>query len=197
MKKISNFPELVRRVAIIFIPVAAGLTFLMGVTYINEQQILRLGANEPQEWMADDAVAQIENGATATQAATGVPVALESGSGPYVIIFNANGTPVAGTGYLGGVVPTIPHGVFAAALAGDASHFVTWQPEAGVREAIVVEPIQATSKSSFTGFAVAGRSLAYTEYQENLLTERTLLGWIGVMFGTFVITILTVLLLLR
>jgi hypothetical protein len=197
MKKTSNYSELARRVAIIFIPLGIGLTVVLGVATINEQQILRLGANEPQEWMADDAVAEIENGATEASVVAGTPVALESGSGPFIIVFDANGTPVVGTGYLGGVVPTIPRGVFDAALSSDASHFVTWQPESGVREAIVVEPIQATTKSSVTGFVVAGRSLAYTEYQENLLYERSALGWFGVMVSTLILSILTVILLLR
>jgi hypothetical protein len=197
MKNNLAFSEIARRSAILFVPLAVGLTLVMAVASINEQQILRLGANEPQEWMADDVVAQIESGATPANVATGIPVALESGSGPFIIVFDANGTPVAGTGFLGGVLPTIPRGVFDAARNGDDSHFVTWQPESGVREAIVVEPFQATGKSSVTGFVVAGRSLAYTEYQENLLYERTFLGWFGTMLGTLIIATLAVTFLLR
>jgi hypothetical protein len=182
------------RVTLIFLPIAAGLTLFCGVNYINEQQILRLGANEPQEWLAQDTVAKIASGSTVAQIATGTPIAIETDSAPYIDLYDSTGKPVAGTGYLHGWLPQIPIGVFAAALStarnDQHNNFVTWQPEPGVREAIVIDPIPG-------GFVVAGRSLAYVEWEESRLTVRTFLGWFGTMLGTLTIVILAVLITIK
>jgi len=212
MNKSFTFSEVARWTLVVFVPLAVGLTLLLGVAYANEQQILRLGANEPQEWLAQEAVSELESGASGAQVAVGAHVLIESNPAPYIVLYDENGMPVMGTGYLHGSLPQIPRGVFDAATnpngIDEGSNFVTWQPEANVREAIVVDALpisnaspQATpgtsSRTSGVRFVVVGRSLGYTEWQESRLTERTFLGWLGIMFAILVMTLLAVLVFLK
>jgi hypothetical protein len=60
---------------------------------------------------------------------------------------------------------------------------LTWQPEPGVRQALVVIP-------AGDYFVVAGRSLAYIEEQESALTKRALIGWAGTMLAVLIISII-------
>ncbi|HVW71982.1 MAG TPA: hypothetical protein VHB93_02400 [Candidatus Paceibacterota bacterium] len=162
----------------IFIPLALGLTALLGVTYINEQQILRGGANEPQFGLAQDAANTLSDTLTATT--TGTPVAIESSRSPYIVVFDSYGNPVGGTGLLHGSLPEIPAGIFDTIRSKGVPDVLTWQPEPGIREAIVVVPVNGGAG----GFVMGGRSLAYVEQEESQLTERTTLGWVGVMLIT-------------
>jgi hypothetical protein len=166
---------------VIFLPIAVASTLVAAVAYTNEQQILRLGANEPQEWLAQDAASRIANGESVPQVAMGTPVAIESSPAPYVIVYDASGKPIAGTGYLQGNMPTLPKGVFDSAFAANGD-FITWEPEAHIRQAIVVDPIHTAAG----GFVVSGRSLAYTEQEEDTLLTRTIFGLVITLVVTFV-----------
>jgi hypothetical protein len=169
-----------------FLPIAAGLFLLGALSYADNQQVLRLGANEPQNWLAHDAAARIASGSTIAQIATGTPVAIESNPAPYLIVYDAQGKPIAGTGYLHGQLPVLPNGVLESALH-TGRNFITWQPEKDVREAIVFIPLRTPAG----GFVVSGRSLAYSEWEQERLIERTALGMFVVIIGTLVISLLT------
>jgi hypothetical protein len=163
------------------IPVAVGLTLVMASNYMNNQQILRLSANEPQGYMADAVMARLATGLLPEKAAEGDTVAIESSSAPYVVIYDSYGHPVAGTGLLHGSLPQIPLGIFD--LARTQPNRLTWQPEPGVRQAIVVKPASG-------GFVMAGRSLQYVEHQENSLLLRAAIGWLITMAGLVFASIL-------
>jgi hypothetical protein len=177
------------RILLVFLPIALGLTLVLTVTYINEQQILRLGANEPQIQLAIDTANALGSGATSTPIVIGKQVAIEKDLSPYVIIYDEGGKPIAGNGVLHGKLPTPPLGIFDVAKR-NGSDLLTWEPEKGVRQAIVVEAI----KNDSGGYVLSGRSLTYVEWEEDQLLQRVLLGWAATMVGTLFVMILLVVL---
>jgi hypothetical protein len=159
------------------LPVAAGLTVIAAAAYVNEQQILRSDANEPQVGIAHDLARARAASITSVpliQASSSIPI--ESSNSAYTVIYDANGNPVNGTGVLNGMLPKIPAGIFDVART-KGEDLLTWQPQTNVREAIAVVPVA----NGAGGYVLAGRSLAYTEMQESQLTRRWMLGWIASM----------------
>jgi hypothetical protein len=178
------------RTVAFFLPVAVGITALASVSYLQEQQMLRGGANEPQRTIAYHALAQLTAGALPSIVATSTtPVAIESDPSTFLMATDDNGIPLSGTGYLNGVLPSLPGGIFDVARSNGIDE-LTWQPETGVREAIVV--LKAPG-----GFVVTGRSLRYTELEENKLTERAAVGWVGEMLAILIASLLAAYLSLR
>jgi len=160
-----------------FIPLALGLTALTAVVYVNDQQLLREGANEPQLAMAQDLANAL--GASPGATTTDAMVQIELSLSPYVVVYDSYGNPVGGTGLLEGVLPAIPSGIFDVIRGKDSPDLLTWQPEAGVREAIAVVPVNGGAG----GFVMGGRSLEYVEHEESALTRRTAFGWLIVMLA--------------
>ena len=78
-------------------------------------------------------------------------------------------------------VPSIPSGVFAE-VAQNGEDRITWEPESGVRQAIVV--VGAGDK----GFAVAGRNLREVEARESKLGRIVLAAWLVLMAGIVMVT---------
>lgn len=171
------------RTLIYALPALVGATLLAGAAYVNDQQSWRMMANEPQEWMAQGAANDAALNATSTPVSG--HVAIERDEAPYVILYDAKRNAVSGSGYLHGVLPQLPDGVFDA-VAHTGVNRLTWQPEAGVRQAIVILPINGGPLAG--GFAVSGRSLAYTEWQESQLTQRWMLGWLASIAGILIIS---------
>jgi hypothetical protein len=180
------------------LPALAGVTIIAAIAYVNDQQTWRMAANEPQEWIAQSAV-----NTSAQESVVNVPVlaptpedvapisrpvekiVIERDEAPYTILYDAKRNAVSGTGYLHGVLPQLPSGIFDAALKNGVNR-ITWQPEPGVRQAILIIPIKSGPLAG--GFAVAGRSLAYTEWQEAQLMQRWILGWLAAAIGILFIS---------
>jgi hypothetical protein len=81
--------------------------------------------------------------------------------------------------------PTLPSGVLDAAVAGGENH-VSWQPAAGVREAVVALP-WGDGRSS--GVVVAGASLQPTEIRSHALLEGAALGWLILVSAVTVVVL--------
>lgn len=153
-------PEMLRRAAAIFLPVAVLATVLSGLVYLEAQQNLRSGANDPQYQLAEDAAARLDAGAAPSSVVDAAnPVDLAVGLGAFVIVFDASHTVVATNATLDGGSPAPPRAVLDAAGPG-APSAVTWQPRAGVR-------IAAVTVAWRGGFVLAGRSLRRVEQQES------------------------------
>lgn len=187
------------------LPVLVGITLISGVAYVNEQQTWRMMANEPQEWMAQSAANAAAQETAVTAPSANVPVlnptpadaapiaqpadtthiAIERDEAPYIILYDAKRNAVSGTGYLHGVLPQLPDGIFDAVTTNGVNR-LTWQPEPSIREAIVVLPIKGGPLDG--GYAVSGRSLAYTEWQESMLTQRWIFGWLATALGILLIS---------
>ncbi|MGE5073212.1 MAG: hypothetical protein ACM3MF_07275 [Anaerolineae bacterium] len=138
-----------------WLPLAVVVTAMAALVFLTVQQALRQGANDPQIQMAEDTAAALDHGASAESAVPRERVELASSLAPFVVLYDASGKPVAGSGMLDGALPEYPTGALQASKQGGQNH-VTWQPREGVRIASIVVPYQA-------GYVMAGRSLREVE----------------------------------
>jgi len=163
--------------------VAIVVTGLIGLLYAAVQQDLRQGANDPQIQMAEDAAAKLADGQSVQSVVPSEKVDIAKSLAPYLIIFDANGNPIASSAQLDGQTPTVPSGVFDS-VRQNGEDRITWQPQAGVRSAVVVTQF----KGSTSGFVLAGRSLREVEKREDGLMQILVAGWVVMMLVTFVAT---------
>ena len=140
---------------------------------LGEQQLLRLQANDPQVQLAEDAARALAGGADPKSVLPpGPQVDVSRSLAPFVVVYDAAGAPMASSGQLHGAAPKLPGGVLEHALA-QGGHRLSWQPEVGVRQALVVVPLRAGA----AGFVVAGRSLREVEARKRQAMEFLLLLW--------------------
>jgi hypothetical protein len=166
-----------------WIPWAVGLTLVFGTMYAISQQVLRQSANDPQIQIAEDAATAVSAAEPVSFFNSPTKTDIEKSLAPYLVIYDTNGAIVASTGLLNGAPLVMPRGVLQSALAG-GEHRLTWQPQAGVRSAIVVVPV----KGIFNGFVVAGRSLRETEKREDQIEAIAFAAWLFslvALFGAF------------
>ena len=150
----------IRRAVALFLPLAVLATLTCGLVYVEVQQDLRSGANDPQFQLAEDTAASLNAGAAPASIVSAVsPVDLASSLAPFVIVFDSNHAVLTGNAMFDGGSPVPPRGVLDAARPG-SPNVVTWQPRAGVRIAAVVVAWKG-------GFVLAGRSLRRVEEQES------------------------------
>lgn len=138
--------------------VATAVICLSFMIYGAGQQILRQGANSPQIAMAEDAAAALASGQPYESILPAQRVAFDQSLTSFLIVFDADGKPVASSAYLVGGVPTPPDGVFEYARTRGQDR-VTWEPLPGVRIAAVVQAYGGAQP----GFVLAGRSLREVE----------------------------------
>jgi hypothetical protein len=165
----------VRRAIAIFLPAAVLATLTCGLVYLEVQQALRSGANDPQFQLAQDAAAQLDAGTAPAAVAGGDIVDVASSLAPFVVVFDANGKILATNATLDGGQPAPPRGVLDAARPG-SPNAVTWQPRAGVRIATVT----ATWKG---GTVLSGRSLARVEDREQNAELIAGAAWLAAMLA--------------
>jgi hypothetical protein len=172
-----------------WIPLAALTVALTGLIYVATQQSYRSGANDPQIQMATDAVNALEHGASPQDLVAASKIDIAESLSPYLAIYDASHQLVASSATLRGGPIAPPDGVFAYAQA-NGMNMLSWQPEAGVRSAIVV-------KSYPGGFVLAGRSLQSVEEREMRLEQMLLVGGLATLALTFVAIFVTRLALVR
>jgi hypothetical protein len=165
-----------------WLPVAAAIAVLCLLIYASVQQAHRSGADDPQIQMAEDAVRALESGATVASVLPAAKVEIERGLAPFVIVYDAQGQPVAGSGMLRGHLPAPPQGVFDFVRT-NGEERVTWQPERGVRIASVVRRSAAPS----AGFVLAGRSLREVEAREANLRNMCALALLAALGGSLLV----------
>ncbi len=144
------------------------ITIFFGTIYITLQQSLRIGANNPQIQLAQDAAESLNNGINPVSFADSRVDIVKSLS-PFIIIYSKSGHAITGNGYLNNKIPTIPDGVLQNSDGKDYS-FVTWQPQDKTR-------IASVSVSAKNYYVLSGRSLKEVEKQIQTMTVYVLLGW--------------------
>ncbi|MFF1881343.1 hypothetical protein ACFVVC_07770 [Pseudarthrobacter sp. NPDC058196] len=144
-------------------------TFAFGSIYVAFQQTGRHGANTAP---AAAAAARLQQEGPDT--AAGPWLELAPDSGVFLIVYGDDNSPLSSTVTLHGTIPVVPAGVLEAAraLGTDA---VTWQPETGLRMAVVAR--KAAGK-----VVVAGQSLAPVEASDRVTLLILAGGWLGSMF---------------
>lgn len=158
---------------------------LIGLNYAAIQQVLRLGADNPQIQMAEDAAAKLASGQQVRDVVPVEQVDIASSVASYLIVFDASGQPIASSARLNGQIPTLPAGVFDY-VRQNSEDRITWSPQPGVRDAIVVTQF----KGVHSGFVVAGRSLREVEKLIDTIGQILLIGWLGMLIVTLLGTTL-------
>jgi hypothetical protein len=163
-------PAIVKRSAAFFLPAAAVLTVAAGLSFLVVQQVLRIGANDVPQQLAEDAVAALDGGAAPSTIVGSSQVQIGSSLAPFVVVYGNDGAVLATNGSLDGRPPALPGGVLRAAHE-SGRDAVTWQPRAGVRVATVALPWSG-------GTVVAGRSLRFIETRIESIQLLVLVGWL-------------------
>ena len=143
---------------------------MFGTFYLVTQQTLRAGANDPQIQLAIDEANALNAGQTPDQTLGG-RVDIDKSLAPFTIVYNAKGQPIAGSGYLGTSLPTVPFGTLSAADH-QTYHAVTWQPQRGVR-------IAAVTVKANGYYVLTGRSLQLVEQREDMALWFTSAGLVA------------------
>jgi hypothetical protein len=175
-----------------YLPLALVITAFCALAYLLTQQTLRLGANEPQIQMAQDAAARLSAGEAP---ASVVPVGtLDVGRSlaPFTIAYDEQGNVLAATGLLHGQPPALPSGVFDS-VRQNGEDRISWQPEPGVRYAAVVERVTGAQP----GFVLAARSLRETEDRIGVMGQLTVAAWLAALLAALVLVVLVELVLGR
>ena len=181
---------MLKRIVIYWLLIAMIVTGFSVLIYAVVQQDMRQGADDPQIQMAEDIAAQLTNGQQAQAVVPAEKVDIAKSLALYVIVFDSSGKSLASSAQLNGQSPTIPAGVFDS-VRQNGEDKITWQPQPGVRSAIVVTQF----KGAGSGFVLVGRSLREVEKRENTTMLVVLLGWIGMLFATLLATAIVVALL--
>jgi sensor histidine kinase regulating citrate/malate metabolism len=147
-------------------------TIIFGVIYTTVQQNYRSGADDPQIQLARDINLKLHEGKAVNNFFTD-SISIAQSLSPFAVLYDANGKALRSSGYLNGKMPELPAGVFDYAKA-NGEHEVTWQPQSGVRMAMVI----VSANSSSVGFVAAGRSLHEVEIREHNLITMIFIGWI-------------------
>lgn len=183
MRKTYSFSV---RTCVSWLPLACAVTLLSGLVSVAVQQDMRISANDPQIQMAEDAARWISNGREpgAFVIPDVPPVDIAESLAPFLAVYDDAGNLIASSGVLHGQPLAVPSGVFDY-VRNHTEDRVTWQPERGVRSAIVVTRFTGMH----AGFVVAGRSLREVEIRERRLTVQVVLTWLvslAALFGVAV-----------
>jgi hypothetical protein len=156
--------------------------------YAIPQQVLRLGANDPQIELAGNAAYRLERGASPAavvpETAPNSRIDMAESLSPFVIVYDEQGNVLSASADLRGKQPTPPAGV----LDYTRSHMedrLTWQPRSGVYIAAVVRHVSGAQP----GFVLAGRNMREVDAREIQISAMagalwlTMLGVIAA--GTF------------
>jgi hypothetical protein len=152
------------------------VTILCGLIYASVQQSHRSGANDPQLQIAWDLKNAIENDHSWAKWMTDDSIEISRSRSIFKTLYNKNGEPVQSTGFLDGQWPRMPRGVFEFTNK-NQEDILTWQPQRGVRMAMVVEAV----RSPVIRFVAVGRSLMGVEKRESNLVMMVLVAWLVCM----------------
>jgi hypothetical protein len=171
--------------------VLAGLATVLALALNTiPQQVLRLGANDPQIALADDLTVKLQQGIAATDAITPASIDIARSLTPFVIAYDDQGHPLASQARLDGAIPAPPSGVFDY-VRQHGQDRLSWQPvrgtEHGVRIAAVVERVMPVG-SAPGGFVLAGRNMREVEAREHLVGQLATLAWLAMLGLIFVAT---------
>lgn len=184
--------EVFGRPALLFNAVVlAGISTVLAVfLYAIPQQVLRLGANDPQVAMAGDTAARIEKGQTLSEAVpASVDVDMAHSLSPFVIAYDDSGTPLASQAQLHGQTPVPPSGVFDY-VRSHGEERISWQPLRTAGERVRIAAVVERVGGAHPGFVLAGRSLREVESREAQVLKMAQVAWIAmlvlILFGTAV-----------
>lgn len=174
--------RIIFKIFIKWLPLAIATAGLCALVYLTVQQSLRMGANDPQIQMAEDAASHLNAGATVYSVIPSTKVEITDSLAAFVIVFDQSGKVLASSATLHGTVPAYPMGVLDY-VRKNGQDRVTWQPAPSVRMATVVVPYK-------NGFVMAGRSLTEVEKRESQVESLCGLAMLCIWAATFIVVVL-------
>ena len=174
--------ESLARPALLFNAVVlAGISTVLALAlYTIPQQVLRLGANDPQVQLAGDLTARLEQGAAPAEAVPAASIDMARSLAPFVIVYDDQGRPVASQATLNGSVPSPPVGVFEFVRT-HGEERVSWQPVRGSAGPVRIAAVVMRVNGAHPGFVLAGRSLREVEAREELVEHLAGLAWLAML----------------
>jgi hypothetical protein len=171
-----------RHILTSWLPLAVAITLLSGLAYGIGQQVYRQSLDDPQQQIAEDTARIVVAGLDpAVLAPKGSAIEISESLGTWMAFYDTRLEPKAATGLLHGVIPNIPAGVFDTAKT-RGTYAVSWQPEPGVRQALVIV------KAGDRGYAVSGRNMRAVEDRIGDLGTLVLVYWALSMLASFAAT---------
>jgi energy-converting hydrogenase Eha subunit F len=190
------------RAFVLWLPLAVAITGICLLVYATVQQNYRQSLNDPQIQMAEDGVAALESGAvpaSLVQRGTAM-IDIAKSLAPWLVVYDASGTPLESSAVLNGKPPVPPvgtfeyvgsYGVYGTPGEMNSYRFVpagedrlTWQPQSDVRQAIVVALVRSGPSKGY--FVVVGRNMREVENREGQLETFVCLAWFVLVVATFI-----------
>ena len=162
-----------------WLPLAGTIVLMSGLVYVAVQHNYRSSFNDPQIQIAEDVAAGLSAGRPLGQLSSETDI--KKSLAAYVIIYNDKGEPLSSSGLLDGKIPKPPEGVFQF-IRRNGEDRITWEPQPGVRTAIV---ITSYSNNSSSGFALAGRNMRELEKRERDLEIKVCFGLMAALIISF------------
>jgi hypothetical protein len=161
--------------------ILAGIsTVLAQALYSIPQQVLRLGANDPQVQLAGDLVARLEQGIAPSEAVPAGSVDMARSLAPFVIAYDAQGRPLASQAQLNGSVPVPPLGIFDY-VRQHGEERVSWQPILGRTHGLRIAAVVQRVGGAHPGFVLAGRSMREVEDRIDQVQKMAGLAWVAML----------------
>lgn len=154
------------------------VTLVCFFVYTEVQQVLRLGANDPQIQMAEDVAAGVARGRWPSLGSETIEIS--TSLAPFLLVMDENGRLLTTNASLDGHAPNLPAGVLDW-VRRHGEDRISWQPRRGVRIALVVAPVKGLNG----GFVACGRSLREVEKRIALASQGTALGWVVLLAAGF------------
>lgn len=171
-----------KKVFLMWIPFVLILSFFSFVVYIVVGQSVRSAANDTQAEVIEHVLREVyADPHLDLTRLLGPVIDIKENLAPFVIVFNNGGVPVASSAVLNGGTPVPPAGVFKYLLKHD-DHRFTWQPEKGVRIAVVMRKLEGEPY----GFILAGRSLREVERRKGEMGFLVVLSFVVGLGATFI-----------
>jgi hypothetical protein len=167
-----------------WLPFAIVSTILFITIYTVAQQSIRQNANDPQIQLAQDYSNALEKGTGPALIANPTSFDISKTLDNFVIIVDSSNNIIASDAQIGSSQPVPPKGVFDYAGKHDDNR-LTWQPQNGVRLAIVVKKYEYNGT---TGYIVVGRNMQEVEKREDSIEKLVC----AALFSTLVLSWFTI-----
>jgi hypothetical protein len=155
-----------------WIPIATLITFLSFLVMGASQQIYRTLMDDPQTQLVHDGAFALAHGEVPAQIVPrGQLIDIQYNLAPFIAIYDKTGKPLEASGTLYSKPPQPPLGLFDYTRA-QGKHRVSWQPEPGVRIALVMQYVPEKD-----WFVVAGRNMQEAEQRMRKLALSIVFGW--------------------
>lgn len=166
-------------------PLAATIIILSATIFVGIHQNYRSSANDPQTQIVRELSTALSEG---TPAESIVPsegtVELKGSLSPFVLIYDKDNKLLGSSALENGKNPEFPAKILDKAKQTSKEQYVTWQPETGVRMAVVISKYESNVAS---GTVVAGRSLEEIEKRSISTLILTSIACVFALLVTFLI----------